>query len=188
MFNTLSNYINLINNEEIREDVIKLMNRPEVGEAFKYPSSSTGLFHPADENQPWGLLIHTLRVCNVAIQLYRCVEDYSNNTIAYDILIASALLHDVPYKNIDGKSNKNHAHDNAVWFSQNSTMPMEVRTQIANCIQWHMGRWDSNNHTDYDKFPNNLLSWSLHQSDCIVSRKNISVGIDCIDYIKSNLI
>lgn len=187
MIKLLDDYINLIYNEPLREDTKRLLYLPEVQDAFKYPSSISGKFHPQDENGEWGLLLHTLRVCNIAIQLYRCVEDYSNNTPAYDILIASALLHDVPYKNINGKSNYNHAHDNAKWYNQNSFNQVNIRQEVAKVIMWHMGRWQVENHSDYTQFPNNLLAWTLHQADALASRSNILVNVDSVEYLRSNL-
>lgn len=187
MFNLLKDYCDLIHREDIKTDTIRLLNQPEVLEAFKYPSSISGLFHPQDEIGEYGLLLHSLRVCNFAIQLYRCIEDHSNNSLAYDILIASALLHDVPYKNIEGVSNYKHAYTNAEWYYKNSKLDKEIKDRITSCILHHTGRWLAENHSDYQKFPSDLLCWSIHQADCMSSRKNILIDINSIDYIKSNL-
>lgn len=187
MLNLLNDYANLIQNETIREDTQRLLNLPEVQQAFKYPSSISGLYHPQDEKGEYGLLLHTLRVCNVAIQLYRSVEDYSNNPIAYDILIASSLLHDVPYKYIGDSSNRQHAKDNALWFGENTNLIGEFRDKIATCLYYHMGRWDLHSHTDYNIFPNNLLAWTIHQVDNLVSRANIFVDVNSVEYLRSNL-
>lgn len=187
MIKLLQDYIDLISYKPLREDTMRLLYLPEVQNAFKYPSSISGKFHPQDESGEYGLLLHTLRVCNTAIQLYRCVEDYSNNPLAYDILIAGALLHDVPFKNVDGRSNYNHAHDNAKWYNQNSTVDEDIKQEVAKVIMWHMGRFSLQSHSDYKEFPNNLLAWTLHQGDCICSRSNILVNVDSVDYLRSNL-
>lgn len=187
MLNLLNDYINLIDYAPLRENTKKLLYSTEVQQAFKYPSSISGKFHPQDESGEYGLLLHTLRVCNTAIQLYRSVEDYSNNKFAYDVLVASSLLHDVPFKNVDGRSNYNHAHDNAVWVSNNLAIQGEHKKQIIIAIMYHMGRWQVENHSDYNIFPNNLLAWTLHQADCLSSRANILVNVDSVEYLRSNL-
>lgn len=187
MFNLLREYCNLIQDENIKADTFRLLETPEVLEAFRYPSSISGKFHPQDEIGEYGLLLHSLRVCNFVIQLYRCVEDYSDNTLAYDILVASALLHDVPCKNIEGKPNTNHSYSNAEWYYKNSRLNKEIKDKITSCILHHTGRWQAENHSDYSKFPNDLLCWCIHQADCMSSRRNILIDINSIDYIKSNL-
>lgn len=200
MYNILESYVNLIHYEPLRQDTWNLLNLNEVKQAFEYPSSISGKYHPQDEFAKYGLLLHSLRVCNLAVQLYRCSEDYSYNRVAYDTLIASALLHDVPYKYIGNYTNKTHAHDNSIWYSQNSKMenyiealseiPMvkKYKENIEICIMYHMGRWDLQEHSDYKQFPLNLLAWTLHQSDVIVSRSNILVNINSVEYLKSNMI
>lgn len=188
MFDLLIKYANLINDNSIKEDTLNLLKLPQVMEAFRYPSSISGMFHPKDEIGEYGLLLHSMRVCNVAIQLYRSVEEYSNNTIAYDILIASSLLHDVPYKNIEGVPNTKHSYTNAEWYFKNSELDNNIKEQITSCILHHTGRWQAENHSDYSKFPNNLLSWTIHQADNLASRSNILVDVDTIDYLKSNFI
>ena len=184
--NLLKDYIDLIQDEEIKNELYRLMQFPEVQAAFSKGSTYAGSNHPADENKPYGLLLHTLRVANVAVQLARSGEGVNSET--YDILIASAILHDIPYKfKENGYTDMAHAHKNSLWFVENTKLTGDKKDKILTCILNHMGKWDSYGMSDKEKYPPNELSVIIHLADNLASRKNIYVNIDCVDYLKSNL-
>lgn len=182
----LQDYIDLIQDDVIRKELYRLMQKTEVQAAFSKGSTYAGSNHPQDENMAYGLLKHTLRVANLAIQLLRSYPNMAS--LDFDIIIASAILHDIPYKfKSNGFTNLRHAYDNAVWFSQNTKLPEDKKTPIISCILYHMGRWDNTNNSDKDSITPTLHGWILHLADNIASRKNINVNIDCVDYLKENL-
>ena len=186
MLNLLKQYVYLIQDIEIRNDVLQLLSKTVIQEAFAKGSTYAGSNHPEDENKAYGLLLHSLRVVNVATQLFR--SDYNTQQIDYDILIDSGILHDVPYKfKENGYTDLNHAHSNAVWFSENTTLIGDKKAKILACILHHMGKWDTSTSSDKEKYPLTNLAWVLHLADNLASRKNILVNIDCIDYLKINL-
>jgi hypothetical protein len=186
MLSLLKQYVYLIQDIDIRTDLIHLLGKSEVQSAFSKGSTYSGSNHPEDENKAYGLLLHSLRVVNVAIQLLR--SDYSVQQLDYDILIASGILHDVPFKfKENGYTDLNHAHSNAVWFSENTTLTGDSKSKILSCILHHMGRWDTSTSSDKEKYPLTNLAWVLHLADNLASRKNILVNVDCVDYLKVNL-
>lgn len=182
----LKDYITLIQDDEIQEELYRLMQKTEIQQGFSLGSTYAGSNHPADENTSYGLLLHTLRVANVVAQLYRSYPEY--NTLELDILLASAILHDVPYKfKENGYTNLRHAYDNAYWFMQNSELPIDKKYPIVGCILHHMGKWCPVETKDKETFPMNHLTWFLHLADNISSRKNIFINVDCMEYLKENL-
>lgn len=186
MLKLLKGYINLISDEEIRQDVIFLLSFPEVQVAFSKGSTYAGSNHPEDENKPYGLLLHTLRVTNVAVQLGRSGDTTSPDF--YNTIIASAILHDVPYKfKENGYTNMQHAEDNALWYATNSKLTGEKKIAILTCILHHMGKWDTYGTTDKMKYSITPEATIVHLADNLASRKNIIVNVDCLDYLRSNL-
>jgi putative nucleotidyltransferase with HDIG domain len=58
----------------------------------KYPASTTGRWHPIDENGPGGLILHSKRVAFLCVEA--CREFGWDNTICDEIIIA-AIFHDI---------------------------------------------------------------------------------------------
>ena len=137
-------------------------------------TSSTGKYHRADENQPGGQIIHTMRVCLVAEHLVRMDE---LTEIERDILLAAAILHDICKYGVDGKTEHTLSeHPQLVNKLRESNMlflpPCEFDTQIINTIEQHSGRWT------IAPFPTKTkLGRLLHIADFIASRYDIDVKL-----------
>lgn len=182
----LNKYIDLIEDSEIKNEVNRLIHRDECIACLRRSSSSTGDFHPADEFSEWGQLLHTLRVTNLAVQIYRSVE---YNRLDMDIIIAGALLHDVPYKFMleSGYCNMTHAVDNGLWFLDNTILCGYKKESIATCIINHMGKWETSQSAILNTYPMTSQAWAVHLADSISSCKNINVDIQDINYLRNKI-
>ena len=190
MLNLLQGYINLIQDEEIKKVVKTLFREKTVQMCMEHASSYSGHNHPEDEFCKFGQLLHTLRVCNIALQLYRSVPGATR--IDYDIVIAGSLLHDVPYKfNFEtGYTEMNHAVLNAKWFyakSEQLGFKNQARDIITSCILNHMGKWEVSRDFTFDEFLPCEHSWCVHLADNLSSRKNILIDISNLNYLEENL-
>lgn len=182
----LKDYIGLIANEQIRAEVERLIYKDECLACLKRPSSYTGDYHPKDEFREYGQLVHTLRVTNVAIQLFRSA---SSDRLHLDFVIAGALLHDVPTKFMEesGYANLTHAVDNAQWFLDNTLLPDEYKNAIVTCIINHMGIWETSKARLLEQYPPTPEAWVVHLADSLSSCRNISVDVEDIGYIRNKI-
>lgn len=182
-------YVELINEPKLKTFVTEALANPLVCNCLSKPSTYAGNNHPQDEFIPSGLALHTARVCNIAIQMYRCFPDAT--VFEQDLIIAGSILHDVPYKFLveSGYPNHNHAVDNARWFLQEAKdLPQEIISGVASIVVNHMGKWNSSYDSLLEQYPVTRLSWVVHLADNIASRKNIFVAVDDVEYLKENLI
>lgn len=86
--------LNIIQNESFRKHVEKVIDLcPNY--ILHIPSSSTGKYHPQDEINKNGMILHIQRCICIAGELARMEQ---HTTPEKDVLIAGCLLHDV-YKN-----------------------------------------------------------------------------------------
>ena len=190
MLKLLVGYIDLIQDDGIKNLVKTLFADKQVQMCMEHASTYSGHNHPEDEFCKFGQLKHTLRVCNIAIQLYRSIPGATS--IDYDIIIASSLLHDVPYKFSfeTGYTELNHAVLNAKWFymkTEQLNFKGEVRDKITSCILNHMGKWETSRDSLFDTFTPDQYTWAVHLADSISSRKNVIIDISDLNYIKENL-
>lgn len=189
LLNILREQLNLIQDIDIKKDATHFISMPEIRSAFMQTSSSTGLYHPVDENSKYGLLVHTLRVITVAILLFNTGGNVHNRQEEFDCLILAALLHDVPFKIKESSfANRNHAKDNALFFAENTTLTGDKKDLVLSAILNHNGRWESACGDDFDKYPQTEMGAILHLADYIASRNNIRVEINSMDYVKQCLV
>jgi HD superfamily phosphohydrolase YqeK len=169
----LDSSLRLIKSDEIRAWVNAMLDiAPQA--FWVRPCSSTGKHHRPDENAVGGQVVHTARVCNVAMHLSNML---SLTEWEQDILLASAILHDTCKYGLDGKStytNENHPQlleilrDNNCIFLPECSSYKEILLNVAQ----HMGRW-----TVEPIPPATKLGKLLHIADFIASRNNIEVQI-----------
>lgn len=169
----LSTPLQSIKNDEIRAWVNAMLDiAPQA--FWERPCSSTGKHHRPDENEIGGQIVHTARVCNVAAHLANMVQLSDSD---YDILIASAILHDTCKYGLDGKStytNENHPQLLEILRDNNCIFlpPCQYYKEILLNIAQHMGRW-----TPEPIPPPTKLGKLLHIADFIASRNNIEIQI-----------
>jgi HD superfamily phosphohydrolase YqeK len=144
------------------------------------PASSSGKYHKPDENGTDGQVIHTLRVCSIIEHLVR-MENIEE--INRDILISSAILHDICKYGIEGQSEHTLSEHpqlvRSLWEKNLLVLPhCDYDTRIISAILQHSGRWGGLPHP-----PPTHSGKLLHMADFIASRHNIEVDLNkAIDF------
>ena len=177
--------INLIKDEELKTFIQGFFwYIPK--EFFVAPSSSTGKYHPPEDNGKGGLVRHTLKAVQVGINLCNLYEVNQKNK---DIVISAILLHDT-FKNIKNRvwgkyTNYEHGKVGAgvireiaiLEYKSNYEGRISYKTykkilKIAHLVEIHMGRWAEPKRY-YNKF-RKRLEQIIIEADYIASRKGIS--------------
>lgn len=90
MLDPLLSEINLINDETIKDFVRSVLLKS--GTFWLIPASFSSRYHPSDEHNVGGNMLHTKRVVRIANTI---VDSYSLLPEERDIILAACLLHDV---------------------------------------------------------------------------------------------
>lgn len=139
-------------------------------EFFTAPSSSTGKFHPADEINPGGLALHSLRDVQVGAML---CEYFDVKGQGKDEILGALLLHDAQK---GGQPWKGFAKDHGpiaekwldeVWEHKRDDAHNHVRELVAN----HMAQWNYPDPKPPADLPNQIVSYA----DYLGSRDNVYV-------------
>jgi HD superfamily phosphohydrolase YqeK len=184
--------INLIKDESIKSFVRSVLLR--ANSFWKIPSSFSGKYHPIDEHNEGGNVLHTKRVvraANVMCDSHTLADDDR------DIVLAACLLHDLtkgmdvekelfqydpmhpytvgPFVKRCQDYDKNYASEN-----QSSTIYLaeEVVQSILRLVRCHLGPWSPVPETN----PITYLDMIVHLADNIASKVHYVVDGD--DVIK----
>lgn len=168
--------------EKIQNPIIKTFVKKAIDNAqpefFTAPSSSTGQYHPADEINEGGLLLHTIRdvIMGEMLTKYFKISDTKK-----DEILASLILHDIqkggiPWKHIDkfvngAPSGSDPAHGKiaADWLVQFEEKNNLAYKQVEKMVERHMGRSNSPCPTS----PKNIEEQIVSYADYLASRDNI---------------
>jgi 23S rRNA maturation-related 3'-5' exoribonuclease YhaM len=171
-----ANEIKLIENMGIKKMVWKcLENAPSY--FWGIPSSSTGKYHPKDENVNGGLVIHTKRAVKMANYLCECL---GIKNIERDCVLAACIMHDLCKQGFP--DNKEHTVDGHgfVWtelarsvFTKNEIKDNQNFSLISRLILMHMGKYDLPYVLDWS----DELATIVHIADFISSRDDILVNV-----------
>lgn len=127
-----------IKDEGIRRFVTCAFNNSD--EDFWYsPSSSSGRYHPPENNIEGGLIIHLLKAFEVGKIL---CDYYKVNEKDTDIILAGILLHDIKkFGNPWGKFT-DYAHGKIAsdWLDKFELKEPE-KTEIKDCVRYHMNQY-----------------------------------------------
>ena len=173
--NILDSEVSLINFADIRKFVKECLNKaPDY--FWKIPSSSTGKYHPEDDNIEGGLIRHTKKAVKIAEDLCRCFDVISAER---DYVIAAMILHDTckngfpeggPYT-VDGHGNLFVGIVNLL-MKKDEKLNSEMVKTISKLISLHMGRFD----TPYI-IGGDILSKIVHVADYISSRRYLTINL-----------
>jgi len=173
--------IDLISDDAIKSFVRSVLVRADI--FWKIPSSFSGKYHPADEHNEGGNVLHTKRVIRIAMIM---AGSYSLSTEETDIVLAACLLHDL-CKGIPSKDDESfhydpmhpytvgkfisHCQNDDKKFaneSQSSTLFVgeEIVQSILRIVRCHLGPWSPVPET----FPITYLDYIVHLSDNIASK------------------
>lgn len=169
--------VRLIGSQNIKQLVWKcLENAPDY--FWGIPSSSTGKYHPKDENINGGLILHTKRAVKIANHLCECL---SIKDIEKDCVIAACIMHDL-CKNGYPK-NEEHTVDGHgyLWtqlvrniLTKNEIKDSQSFSTISRLILMHMGKYDLPYVLDW----NDEMAVIVHMADYISSREDIIVNVN----------
>lgn len=186
--------INLITDDGIRSFVRSILIRST--SFWKIPSSFSGKYHPLDEHNEGGNVLHTKRV----VRASKVISDsYSLSTDERDLVYAACLLHDIT-KGITSKDDdksfvydplhpytvgkfveKCQNHDKKYASeSQSSTLFVseDIVQSILRLVRCHLGPWSPVPET----VPITYLDVIVHLSDNIASKLHYLVdGDDVIE-------
>jgi len=184
MIETLFPYVELIKDDKLRLLCYNIIEQGQ--EQLKMPSSSSGKYHPKDELQEYGQVIHLKKAVNLILHAIR----RDKRPLNVDIAVTIALLHDLPKKfNLEisvtpgqSRMNKNHGWDNAVTIDKEAEklgIDYKTREIIFDAIAQHMGKWTPEGSIHYR--PNGELMLHtpyveyLQEADYFASRRNVMV-------------
>lgn len=175
------NEINMIKNEDVKLFVRSILLRSD--SFWKIPSSFSGKYHPSDEHNEGGNMLHTKRVIRAAKVLG---DSYSLSEEDRDIVYAACLLHDVTKgMKLDGEDSFHYdpmhpytvgklvkkCQDDDKQFAteaQSSTLFLseEAVQSILRLVRCHLGPWSPVPETT----PITYLDMIVHMADNIASK------------------
>lgn len=123
--------IELISSEEIKAFVRSVLLKSEI--FWEIPASFSSEFHPPDEHNRGGNVLHTKRVVRLAEIL---CDSYSLSDSEKDLIIAAALLHDIT---------KGIASENEGQFHYDPMHPYTVNSFVTECIEYDKSYANDNN-------------------------------------------
>ena len=173
--NALKEEVNRILDPTLRELTEFVLER-HIPDTFWFrPSTSSGKYHPPDENSRGGMVLHTQRVCKIAELL---MKGYPPPFRA-DCIRVACILHDMGRYGKGGKAPhsmlREHPIIGAEMFTEAAnayveSLREEQLSEISNlsicvieyAIKSHMGKWGM------DK-PKSPEDWIVHFSDLIAA-------------------
>lgn len=177
---------------------------------FDMPASTSGKFHPRDELDKGGKILHLKKAFYLADQAARKYgfkkDQYDKNKneavitydtrLKYDILRTACLIHDMPFcfiwDDVEKKyrTNPTHAALNAsfIYNHFNGFLDKELLNDFTSAVFYHMGKWTQYDKNVYHKLvfdiqnANQAITKAVHEVDFYVSRKMINVDLNETDY------
>lgn len=179
----LQDELNLINDIEIKEftrQVIEIM--PDY--FFSIPASSSGKYHPEYALGEGGLLRHTKAAVRIAYALCKLNMFHMDNEKA-DIVISALILHDGWKQGKEATGVTLFEHPNLASqaidevFRGTKILPWEDYCNIRQCIESHMGQWNTSKDSDVVLFePWSDIEELVHLCDYLASRKMLEFNFD----------
>lgn len=175
LFQQIDEYIS---DEDVKE-FTKAALEDAANDFWEAPASSSGKYHPPEDNGEGGTARHVIKAVEVGKHLS---EFHSHNSEEFterdnDIVVASCALHDI-CKN--GKPNNwgpgtDYSHGFLGYeFLDNYSLKEPEKEEIRNCVRYHMAKWvepDSEKKRAMNPTP---LEKLVQYSDYLTSRENIS--------------
>jgi hypothetical protein len=173
--------LELFGDQSLKESVINIGNRVPIYNLIG-PSSSSGKYHNIADNGLSGNVYHTKSVLFCILVLSASLREYDTPE-EKDILIASALLHDL-FKYNEGEFHTSFDHPIKIGklIREESRKGNKIKLErIAKIVEAHMSRWSTN-----EKYapgiklsePSNLEERLLSFADMIGSSKDITIDLN----------
>lgn len=160
--------LNLIANNEIRGLIVEVL-RLAPRHFWEAPSSTSGKYHPTDENRPGGKVLHTKRAVYIAYQLARMRNLSKLDT---DLLLGAMIIHDICSQGSDDIPSQKMDPDHPLLVRKITTVlkGRPYYDDIMSIVETHMGRWGP-------VIPKSKLQWLAHIADYISSRKEVRIDV-----------
>ena len=180
MWNAFKTEVRLIDNPFIRELVIGVFDNVP-SHFWTQPSSGSGRFHPKDEREQGGLVLHTKRVVRLVEHL---CHSYGYYGIERDKLIAAALIHDVGKFGWGEEPAERQVHGHETLPREQLETIDEVRdnpffNDVFAIAEGHSGRWGPSR--PFSDTGLAALASILHIADYIASRSDVMVDLTSED-------
>ncbi len=137
----LENEIKMINSPAVRRFVTQALENADPG-FWTVPSSSSGKYHPPEDQGEGGLIRHVKKTVVVCREYARMMnfEAWESNCA-----IAASLLHDIK-KNWNGsewtdQTDYRHGMFGAGWLKQFWLYDATRKKVILDAVRYHMGQW-----------------------------------------------
>ncbi len=163
------NELDLIKGTQIKDLVVKILNlAPKY--FWQIPSSSSGKWHPSDEDRIGGKVLHTRRSVYIAYHLAR-MEQLTE--LERDLLVGAMIVHDICCQGSEDEASSTMipGHGSLVQKKTKSLQNSPHYAEIMTIVQAHMGRWAPVK-------PQTKLEKFAHIADYISSRKAVKIDID----------
>ena len=134
--------LELIKNQEIRLFVQKALQKADPY-FWTDPCSSSGKYHPPEDQVEGGIIIHSRKVVRVTLALFQFFD--IRDQLDKDKVIAAAILHDIKKNGIPWRERTDYKHGPiaAQWLQQFVTKDnREIVTDTIDLVAVHMGRWN----------------------------------------------
>lgn len=175
MENLIKTEVELIANPKIKQFTYGILSKAPTY-FWKIPSSSSGKYHPADENGVGGLVLHVRRAAKIAEDLCRNFEVEGDDR---DCVIAATIIHDCVKNGYPDDSTKtvtghgallclligNYTDGKAVTEDRNLKTIMRLACN-------HMGKWDFPYSSKRD-----IMEIIIAASDYVSSRNYIQINV-----------
>lgn len=183
--------IDLILDENIRSFVRSILYRAE--SFWKIPSSFSGKYHPVDEHNEGGNVLHTKRAVKIARIM---CDSYSLSQEDIDVVIAAVLIHDIT-KGVKDPDSDSYKYDpmhpytvglfvrkcqeedkNYASEAQSSTLFLSEETvqSILRLVRCHLGPWSPVPET----IPITYMDMIVHMADNIASKLHYIVDVEAV--------
>jgi len=132
--------VDSIKSPEIRRFTLEVLDAADP-QFWLVPSSSSGKYHPPEDQGEGGLLRHIIKAVAVAREDLR---RYNFNDDEKDAALCAVLLHDICKNGIPWGENTNYTHgligaNHIGEFKLDS--PPKVKQLIVDGVRYHMGPW-----------------------------------------------
>lgn len=141
LFSTLSETVNLIENDSIREFTKAMIDKAP---AIVWERAASTRYHLLDERGDYGNLLHTIRVVSLCKVIMDAVEVAPGNTsLGRDVLLSAALLHDICRHGLFGLdvSTRTDHPDLVLMHARQYGLTCDCFDDIMSTIGVHMGKW-----------------------------------------------
>lgn len=167
----LYNQLKEIKDNDIRNFVKEVLDNAPLG-FWKAPCSSSGKYHPTENQGEGGIIRHLIKCVVTAKDLCVYFQISEKDT---NIVLAGTILHDIQKNGIpwEDRTHKDHANIGADFLMQFKLKEPE-KSEIINCVRYHMNRY-AESEEDRKRASNPTLKEHIVQmTDMFCSRKYAS--------------